>query len=278
MWALLLIPAFFYLAILFLLYAFQTRLLFPTSAVGGAGPLPPGAERLTLATPDGETLHGVHLPPHAPGPQPPLLLGFSGNAWNAEDAAAYLHDLYPEAEVVAFHYRGYRPSTGTPSAEALIEDAPLAYDLAVERVRPRRVVAVGFSIGSGVAASLSGKRPLAGLILVTPFDSLKAVAASHYRWLPVRFLFRHEMDSAKRLRGSEGPVAILAGERDTLVPPARTEALRRAVGSPAYDRTITGAGHNDLYDRPLFRSAMREALETILADRRDGALSRGGPD
>ena len=77
-----------------------------------------------------------------------LILGFAGNAWNSEDAATYLHDLYPDADVVAFHYRGYRPSTGSPSAEALIEDAPLVYDFAVARLPPERTVAVGFSIGT----------------------------------------------------------------------------------------------------------------------------------
>ena len=47
------------------------------------------------------------------------------------------------------------PSTGSPSAKALMADAPLVHDLAVERVKPERVVAAGFSIGSGVAASLA---------------------------------------------------------------------------------------------------------------------------
>jgi hypothetical protein len=264
MWKLLLIPVFFYLAILVLLYAFQTRLLFPTGAVGGAGPLPPGAERLTLKTPDGETLHGVHLPPHAPGAQTPLVLGFSGNAWNAEDAAAFLRQLYPAADVVTFHYRGYAPSSGAPSASALTADALLIHDEAARRFAGRRIVAVGFSIGSGVAASLASKRELAGLILVTPFDSLAQVAARHYPWLPVRLLFRHEMAAAKWLAGTRTPTAILAGERDTLIPPPRTDALRKAVPNLVFDRTFRGAGHNDIYDRPDFQAAMREALAAVL--------------
>ena len=64
----------------------------------------------------------------------------------------------PDDDVVAFHYRGYAPSTGSPSAEALIADAPLVYDAAVARIRPKRVIAVGFSIGTGVAAQLSASR------------------------------------------------------------------------------------------------------------------------
>ncbi|MEA3051665.1 MAG: uncharacterized protein QOG72_568 [Sphingomonadales bacterium] len=262
-WKLLLVPVFLYAALVVLAFAFQGRLLFPAGAVGGAGPLPPGAGRLVLDTPDGNRLHGVHLPPSV-SPSGTLILAFGGNAWNADTAAAYLHGLFPEADVVAFHYRGYRPSTGSPGARALLEDAPLIHDLAVRRLRPARTVAVGFSIGSGVAASLAPRRPLDGLILVTPFDSMRKVAAGQFPWLPVRWLFRHELKPAEWLRGSSVPTAIVAGELDTLIPAPRTEGLRRAVGRLVYDRIIAGAGHNDIYDRPEFRAAMREALAKVV--------------
>ena len=262
MWKLLLIPVFLYAALLILIFAFQVRLLFPAGAVGGSGQLPAGAERLSLDTADGNRLHGVHIPP-ARARSGTLILGFGGNGWNAETAAAYLHSTFPEADVVAFHYRGYRPSTGSPGARALLDDAPLVHDLAVRRVRPARTVAIGFSIGSGVAASLAPSRPIDGLILVTPFDSLGKVAAGQFKWLPVRLLFRHEMKPAEWLRGSPVPVALIAGGRDTLIPAPRTEGLRRAAGRLVYDKTIPGAGHNDIYDRPEFRAALREALERV---------------
>lgn len=241
----------------------QTQMLFPTGAVGRPGPLPSSAVQVSLEASDGHKLHGVHIPAVSAAPKRTLVLGFGGNAWNGSDVAAYLHELYPQADVIAFHYRGYRPSTGSPSAAALMADAPLAYDYAVERIKADRVVAVGFSIGSGVAASLAASRPLDGLILVTPFDSLKAAASDLYPWLPVGPFFEHEMDAAGLLKDSQVPVAILAGERDNLIRPARTEALRRQVANLVYDRTIAGAGHNDIYQRADFQQAMREALDEI---------------
>jgi hypothetical protein len=264
MWKLLLLPFLLYLAVLAALWFAQGSLLFPTRAVQSTGPLPPGAERLAVDTPDGERLHGVRIRAAASaGAGRLLILGFGGNAWNAEDAAQYLAELYPEHDVVAFHYRGYRPSSGKASAPALLRDAPLLHDEVVRRYRPARIVAVGFSVGTGVAARLARERRLAGLILVTPFDSLAAVVAQHYRWLPVRLLFRHEMPAAADLVGSRAAVAIVAAERDDLIPPARTEALRRRLATLAFDRTIVGAGHNDIYQRPEFRAAMREALATM---------------
>lgn len=241
---------------------FQDELLFPTHAVAPADPLPPGAERLAIETPDGERLHGVHIPPTGGAKSRTLVLGFGGNAWNGENVASYLHELYPGVHVVAFHYRGYRPSTGKPSADALIADAPLALAAAREKVKPTKVVAAGFSIGSGVAASLA-RDEIDGVILVTPFDSLKKVASELYPWLPVGLAFRHEMDAAAYLKDTAVPVAIVAAERDDIIPPSRTEALREQVPALAFDTTIAGAGHNDIYARSDFQHAMREALKTV---------------
>lgn len=242
----------------------QADLLFPTHAVPPAGPLPPSVDRLELRTADGETLYGLHMPPSGQGAgSNHLIIGFGGNAWNGQDVATELSRLFPAADVVAFHYRGYRPSTGEPSAGALIGDAPLVYDAAVKKISGKRVVAVGFSIGSAVAANLVGNRTVDGLILVTPFDSLKAVATDLYPWLPVGLFFQHEMDAATALNDSSVPVAIIAGDRDEIVLPARTDALRKKVGKLVFDRTILGAGHNDIYGRQEFVEGMHEALAVI---------------
>ena len=248
------------------MFEFQSHLIFPTHAVPPAGPLPPRSERISVDTPDAQILWGVHVPPasRARGGRF-LIIGFGGNAWNGEDVASYLHDVFPEADVVAFHYRGYRPSTGTPSAEALLADASLVYDAAVRRVKPARIIGVGFSIGSGVAAQLANDRAIDGLILVTPFDSLKAAAQSLYPWIPIGPLFQHEMDAAGALEKSEVPVALIAGERDDIVLPARTAGLRSRCGNLVFDKSIARAGHNDIYARSDFHQAMRDALNAVSA-------------
>ena len=246
------------------MFEFQSQLIFPTHAVAPAGPLPSGAEELSVETPDGNRLVGIHIPADHSAKQRTLILGFGGNAWNGQDVAEYLHELYPDFEVVAFHYRGYKPSTGQPSAEALISDAPLVYDLAVKRVKPQRTIAVGFSIGSGIAAQLAVRRHLDGLILVTPFDSLKAVAQSMYPWLPIGPFFEHQIDAAAACEKTDVPVAIIAAQHDEIVHPERTAALRKHIHSLVFDRTIAGAGHNDIYARSDFQEAMHQAAKRLL--------------
>lgn len=245
------------------MFEFQSHLIFPTHAVPRAGPLPARSERLSIDTPDGHTLAGIHIPAERRAKQRTLVLGFGGNAWNGQDVAEYLHEIYPDVDVVAFHYRGYAPSTGAPSAEALMADAPLVYDFAVDKLRPKSVIAVGFSIGSGIAAQLATKRDLDGAILVTPFDSLKAVAQSMYPWIPIAPFFDHEIDAASAVDRNRTPIAIIAAARDEIVPSQRTEALRERTSNLVFERTIAGAGHNDIYGRSDFHIAMREALERL---------------
>ena len=254
-------------AALLMMNFMQEQLLFPTNAVPPAGPLPAGAERLDIDA-GGETLHGVHFPPAASHGDPVVVLGFGGNAWNGQHVAMELNRLFPEAHVVAFHYRGYRPSTGSPSAKALVADAPLVHDHAVGRTGATRVIAVGFSIGSGVAADLARQRQLDGLILVTPFDSLKAAASDLFPWLPVGLFLQHDMDAAGALKGNRVPVAVIAAEQDEIIRPARTAALRRQLPNLVYDQTIARAGHNDIYGRAEFEEAMRKAYSLIVSKKK----------
>lgn len=263
MWLLTLILglALLYAGVVCLAALSQTKLLFPVHMAAANRPaLPRSAEQLELTTPDGETLIGVRLGNSSDGK--PLLLGFGGNAWNADAMALYLHGLFPGHEVVAFHYRGYPPSTGAPSARALLDDSLVIFDR-WQQTRPRKVVAVGFSIGSGVAAHLAHHRTLAGLILVTPFDSLEALAREHFAWAPTGLLLRHHMPVLDLVRDRPTPVALIAAGQDTIVPARRSAPLRGAIPNLVLDRTIADAGHNDLYDHPAFAAAMREALARL---------------
>jgi uncharacterized protein len=256
-----------YALVVILIALAQDWLLFPRWAMGD-GPARPGvsAERLSLKVASGQELVGLHLPAQRPPPEEAaLILGFGGNAWNAETLAIYLHSIYPDRDIAAFHYRGYAPSTGLPGADAILQDAVAIYDHLVATLGPDRIVAVGLSIGAGPAAYLAAQRPIAGLILVTPFDSLEALAREHYPWVPVGLLLRHRMEITDALAASSAPAALIAAERDTIVPPRRTEPVRKSVGDLLLDRVIKGAGHNDLYETAEFKRAMGEALSLIEA-------------
>lgn len=258
-----------YLAAALLLTLFQDRLLFPRWATGPEPVLPATAERLTLTVEADVRLVGVYLPADTHPPAgAPLLLAFGGNAWNAADLAIHLRSIFADRDIVAFHYRGYAPSTGSPSARALLGDALVIHDQVRARFAPEEIVAVGVSLGAGPAAHLAAMRPVAGLILVTPFDSLHAMAREHFPWLPTRLLLRHRLEVTGDLVALSAPVAVISAEADTVVPPRRTERVREAAQTLVADHAITGAGHNDLFHREEFRRAMQHALSRIEAGER----------
>lgn len=261
-----------YLAVISTMYLGQTWLLFPTRlAEAGRPQLPASAERLEVSTPDGERLVGVRLPAAGNASGRPTLLGFGGNAWNSEAMALYLNGLFPEHDVVAFHYRGYSPSSGRPSTQALLADSLVIFDSLSNGSPAKPVIAVGFSIGAGVAVYLARHRSIAGLILVTPFDSLEALAREHYWWAPVGLLLRHRMPTIDFVRDLPAPAAVIAAEHDSIVPARRSEPLRAAIPNLVLERTIE-AGHNDLYAHPAFAEAMHEAVARIRAGARQADL------
>jgi len=238
-----------------LLAVFQTSLMFPRSLVGPAPDMPVGTQSLTLTRPDGTVLQGHRIAGRDPGR--PVILGFGGNAWNAGAVAVFLHQIAPEHDVVSFHFRGYAPSTGRPSAAGLMDDSVAIHDL-IAADAPQGVIAVGFSIGSGVAAHLAAQRTLAGVVLVTPFDSLSAVARAAFPWAPVGLLFRHEMDAQAALVKNQSPVTLILAAQDEVIPPARAEALADALPEAHVTRIATG--HNDIYAHPELAPALRAGL------------------
>ena len=128
----------------------------------------------------------------------------------------------------------------------------------------RPVIPVGFSIGAAVAAYLARQRPVAGLILVTPFDSLEAVARDLYWWAPVGPLLRNRIPTVEFVRNSNVPTAVITAEHDAIAPKRRSAPLRAAIRNLVFDTAID-AGHNDLYDHPDFAGAAREALRRVEA-------------
>lgn len=247
-----------------LMYGAQTFLVFPGTRLPSRPldhPLTP--ERMIIAPEEGVELHGMLFPPGGSGTSKRLLIGFGGNGQDAEDLGQELATRFPTLHVAVFHYRGYGPSSGRPGEAALLSDAELIHDRLVARLAPEAVLGFGISLGSGVASYLSKVRSLQGVILVTPYDSIEAIAKATYPWLPVGLLLKHRFRSVDFMHGNRTPVAIIASANDQVVLPARTDALRSAIPNLVFDRTIAESGHADLYGKPAYDEAVEDALAAL---------------
>ncbi len=204
----------------------------------------PEAEEIALDTSDGERVLVWHIPPRG---EKPVLLYFHGNggslAWRVDRLRALTAD---GTGLVALSYRGYGGSSGRPTETGLIEDALAAYAFAAARYPAGRIALWGESLGSGVAVALAAERPVARMVLESPFTSVADIGAQVYWFVPVRLLIKDSFRSDLRIGKVTAPVLVLHGERDSLVPIALGERLYALIKAPKRFVRFPGAGHNEL--------------------------------
>ena len=243
-----------------LVYLLQDRLIFFPQPLSDAARLDlarryPGVREIFLQSDDGVKLHAWHLPVRGAGRSAsPLVLYFGGNA---EEVSWMLDEARTRTPTLAWllvDYRGYGGSGGAPSEAALTADALAWYDLAatLQDVDAKRILVFGRSLGSGVAVHVVSRRNVAGVILVTPFDSLTSVAQRHYPYLPVNWMLRHRFDSIGVAPQLRTPMLCLTAMQDEVIPADHARRLYEAWGGPKQWVALEGASHNTTDDRANF--------------------------
>ena len=255
-----------YLALLALAWRFQERIAFP----GPRAPVPDPktlrleGERLTVSLPDGTPLVGWYLPPARGSGPGPALLWFYGNGESIGSIWPVLREFRPpEAALLVLDYPGYGASGGRTTEAGLYQTAAAAYAAVADRpeVDPSRIVIYGRSLGTAAAIWLAARRPVAGLVLESPFTNAREMARQHYGLFP-RFVLRLQLDNLAAIAGVRAPVLVLHGTADRLVPFTMGERVAAAASSPAELVPIPDAGHNETYD--VGGAAYRDRLWTFV--------------
>ncbi len=189
---------------------------------------------------------------------PQAVIYFGGNA---EDVSGSLPDLaqaFPHHALYLMHYRGYGGSAGKPSQEALFADALALFDQV--RAQHPNVTVIGRSLGSGVAAYLASTRPLARLVLVTPYDSMADLAARQFPMFPIRWIMTDKFESWRYAQRISVPTTLVTAENDVVIPRASTNLLlTRFKPGIARQIVIPSTGHNSLSNHPAYAHALSNA-------------------
>lgn len=194
-------------------------------------------------------------------PGAPALIYFGGNAEDVSLSLDELAQALPDHALYLLHYRGYGGSEGSPSEAALFADA-LALHAHVAQRHPR-VSALGRSLGSGVATYLTSQRQIHRLVLVTPYDSIAAMAKTQFPWLPVDWLLQDRYDSIERAPSIKAPTTLLVAERDEIIPTSSSRRLFEAFQPGTAElHLLRGAGHNDIGLHPQYLPLIAQALNT----------------
>lgn len=202
---------------------------------------------------DGRTLAAYDAEPGGvPDPSRPVVLFLHGNAGNIGYRAGLLGWMVDEtdARIVMPDYSGYGGNEGSPSEDAVNEDALAAYQwIRDQGVPPSRIVVYGESIGGGPAVHLAREREVAGLVVQSGFSSLSSIAFEVYPWLPLcSVLVAGDFPNAERIAGVACPVLVVHGTDDRIVPFSEGEKLHAAAPAGAELLPVEDAGHNDLFD------------------------------
>jgi abhydrolase domain-containing protein 17 len=167
---------------------------------------------------------------------------------NAEDIGS-LRPVLEEIQrmgfsVFAYDYRGYGTSSGAPSEAGVYQDIDAAYDYLIRdlKIPGDRIIALGRSLGGGVAIDLAQRKPLAGLIVESSFVTAFRVLTRFSLFPADRFT------SISKIRKVRCPILVIHGRSDEVIPFWHGEKLFQQANEPKLSYWVDGAGHNNLFD------------------------------
>lgn len=252
------VAAALYLGFLGFLFLAQTSMIYPgaRNVVDRVPPKAPGLEVMALPTPVGR-VEALFLP--APvtaegGLQPVMIFGH-GNGEVTDYWVTALEGFRQRGiGVLLVEYPGYGRSTGTPSEVSIRTAMDAAYDriAADPRVDRARIFGFGQSLGGGAICLLARDRPLRALILESTFPSLNLFATRH--WAPP-FLLRDHLDNLTTLKHFVGPVLVIHGREDQLIPWKQGRRLAEAAAHSTFKLYECGHGCWDPEHLPFWRDA-----------------------
>lgn len=227
-----------------LVFLVQRRIAFPGTLrePPRATPRPPdSAEQIWLSTDFGRVEAWLFA---ARGEAPrPAIIYAHGNGELIDDWAREMRDLAEQGlHALAVEFPGYGFSDGKPTRSTIRATFAEAFDRMAARtdVDEEGIVAYGRSMGGGAAGDLTRDRPVAALILQSTYSSTMDVARS---MLVPGFLVRDRFDTADALRRFEGPVLLMHGPADDVLPFSHAQRLSRA--RPDLEITPIDCAHND---------------------------------
>lgn len=187
------------------------------------------------------------------------VIYFGGNAEDVNANAVDFRNTLPDHTTYLINYRGYGGSSGFPTQANLFSDALNIYDALHER--HSQVSVIGRSLGSGIATFLASERPARCLVLVTPYDSVLAIAQRRYPIYPVSMLLHDRYESIEYVLRVKAPTLIMMAEHDDMIPREHSIKLAEAFAADQVERlVIENAGHNGLTGHRQYWEGIRKFL------------------
>lgn len=205
------------------------------------------AEDIWFRSQDDIELHGWWMPHSAARG---TLLYCHGNTGSiAHRIGVFRHLQRLRVNLLAFDYRGYGRSGGSPSEPGLFLDVRAAHDYLVEDLAqdPRQIILFGHSLGGAVAVDCALDRPAAGLVVQSSFTHIRDAAKAMFPTLPLHLAATRQFRSIDKVGKIGIPKLFIHGDCDETVPVDLGRKLHQAAREPKELYIVRRAGHNDVH-------------------------------
>jgi len=151
---------------------------------------------------------------------------------------------------LVFDYSGYGRSSGFINPGQCEQDAISAFSYLQGLFPSRPVSVLGFSLGSGIAATLLARVPVHRLVLCASFTSFKAAAFSAGFPKLLSFLIPAVWYTEEILSSDSAPLLIIHGADDRLFPVRMARELQACAGSNCKLVIVAKLSHDGPYRTP----------------------------
>lgn len=251
----------FYIIICIVLFFFQEKLIF------FPGKLPKDYsfkfnqkfEEINIRTKDNIRLNCILFKADSSKDVIFYLHGNAGALDTWGDVAKTYMDLH--FDVFMIDYRGYGKSEGSIKGQAqLFEDIQATYDEVKTRYAEGKIIVLGYSVGTGLAAKVASANNPRLLILQAPYYSLTDIMRHTYPIIPT-FILKYKFETYDYLKQCKMPVVIFHGDRDEVIYYGSSLKLQKEFKKEDKLITLAGQGHNGITENADYKMEIQKILE-----------------
>ena len=182
-----------------------------------------------------------------------ILVYFGGNAQNTSALCreydesgifSYMKNTY----FLSVDYPSYGDSRGSLSQVELFKMADAVLHYARHRFPDKKLILVGYSIGTGIASYAASISQPDALILLSPYNNGRDLFNSYFPvfYGPLQYLIRYPLTSDRYVSTVTCPALVILSDRDTIVSPGLSRRLIQSFPKPVKVMHFDTLQHGDI--------------------------------
>jgi pimeloyl-ACP methyl ester carboxylesterase len=191
-----------------------------------------------------------------------LIFYLHGNAGSLDswgEIAKSYTDLHYDLFIL--DYRGYGKSDGRINGQdQIFQDIQTVYNNLKLRYKENKIIVLGYSLGTGLAAKLASSNNPSLLILQAPYFSLKDLVHHDYPIIPT-FILKYKLETNLYIKNCKMPIVIFHGDADKIIYYKSSIKLKELIKPNDRLFILDGQGHDRMSDNPVYQVELKNLLK-----------------